>query len=185
MPGTWAAGPAVGGEQHDIMPFGTRNRATPNGPAGLGRTTDYVDDTTHHPAAGGDGGANSAHHGTERRDPGPGTRGALQAAADAADAQVAAAQQDVLDASEPPQGIPRHVESAPCRTAKKTRPGKTAATAAHAKVTEAQQVVAQAQAQVQAADRQVAAATAAVQATKPRSPPSSLAGRNCKGTDRD
>ena len=98
-------------EQHDIMPFLEQETARlkrPCRPLAAQRTT--LTTMAHHPAAGGDGGANSAHHGTERRDPGPDARGALGTAADAADAQVAEAQQDVLDASEPPQGIPRHVE---------------------------------------------------------------------------
>jgi membrane fusion protein (multidrug efflux system) len=91
----------------------------------------------------------------------------LQAAAAAADAQVAEAQQDLLDASEPPPGIPPaswRLRLTALR--RKLTQAQTAATAAHAKVTEAQQGVAQAQAQVQAADRQIAAATAAVQATQ-------------------
>lgn len=91
----------------------------------------------------------------------------LQAAAAAADAQVAEAQQDLLDASEPPAGIPPAAWRARLAALRKRLAEvKTAATAAHAKVTVAQQSVAQAQAQVRAADIQVAAATAAVQATQ-------------------
>ena len=91
----------------------------------------------------------------------------LQAAAAAADAQVAEAQQDLLDVSEPPQGIPPASWRARLTAMRKRLAlAKTAATEAHAKVAEAQQGVAQAQAQVQAADRQIAAATAAVQATQ-------------------
>lgn len=91
----------------------------------------------------------------------------LQAAAAAAEAQVAEAKQDLLDASEPPEGIPPaswRVRLTALR--KRLALAQTAATAARAKVSEAQQGVAQAQAQVQSADRQIAAATAAVQATQ-------------------
>ena len=83
------------------------------------------------------------------------------------DFQVAEAQQNVLDASEPPAGIPPAAWRARLAALqRKLAQAKTAATAAHAKVTDAQQGAAQAQAQVRAADAQIAAATAAVQATQ-------------------
>ena len=91
----------------------------------------------------------------------------LQAAAGAADRQVAEVELELQDAAEPPAGIPPvswRVRLTALR--KKLALAKTAATAAHAKVAEAQQGVTQAQAQVQAADRQVAAFSAVVQATQ-------------------
>jgi chromosome segregation ATPase len=91
----------------------------------------------------------------------------LQAAAAAADEQVAEAEQELRDAAEPPAGIPPAAWRARLTAIrKKLALAKTAATAAHAKVTEAQQGVAQAQGQVQAAERQVVAAAAVVQATQ-------------------
>ena len=91
----------------------------------------------------------------------------LQAAAAAADAQVAEVEQDLLDAAEPPAGIPPASWRARLTALrKKLVLAKTAATAAHAKVTEAQQGVAQVQTQVQAAENQIAVAAGAVQATQ-------------------
>ena len=74
----------------------------------------------------------------------------LQAAAAAADANVAEIEQELRDAAEPPAGIPPvtwRVRLTALR--KKLALAKTAATAAHAKVAEAQQGVVQAQAQRQ------------------------------------
>ena len=102
-----AAWPAVGGEQHDIMPLLEQETATPNGPAGLGRTTDYVDDTTHRPAAGGDGGANPAHHGTERASPRP-RRVALSGSRSRRGGRTGHQRRNRMCSMrpEPPQGIP-------------------------------------------------------------------------------
>lgn len=91
----------------------------------------------------------------------------LQAAASAADARVAGLEQEIRDASEPPQGGASNAWR--LRLAALRRQlvqAKTAATAAHNSLNEAQRAVAQAQAQMQAVERQVAAATAAVQVTQ-------------------
>ncbi len=91
----------------------------------------------------------------------------LQIAAAAADERVADLEQQIQDASEPPQGGPSNAWR--LRLAALRRQlvqAKTAATAAHNSLNEAQRGVAQAQSEVQAAERQVAAATAAVQVTQ-------------------
>lgn len=91
----------------------------------------------------------------------------LRTAAAAADAHVADLEQDIQDASEPPQGGPTSAwKQRLAALQRQLTQAQAAAEAAHNRLDAAQQSVLQAQAQVQAADRQVAAAAAAVQATQ-------------------
>ncbi|MEO8338325.1 MAG: hypothetical protein ABI604_01245 [Nitrospirota bacterium] len=91
----------------------------------------------------------------------------LQTAANEADNRVADLDQQILDASEPEQGIPP-VEWRRRLTALKQQRGQAqaAASAAHARLSAGQAAVPQAQAAVQAAERQVRDASAVVVGTQ-------------------
>ena len=88
-----------GGKRRDHALLGTRNRPTPDGAAGLGCTAGRADDSTHHPAAGRDGGPGQRTNAQSGVTQAQARVAPLQAAAAAADAKVAEAQQDLLDGS--------------------------------------------------------------------------------------
>ena len=164
--GTATVTPTDGKRRHHAL-LETRYDSTADRTPGSDRTTGASQRATRDTTTGGDCRAGPTHDAANAVAQAQARIPPLQAAAAAADAQVAEVEQELQDAAEPPAGIPPatwRVRLTALR--KKLALAKTAATAAHAKVAEAQQGVTQAQAQVQAADRQVAAAAAAVQATQ-------------------